>query len=64
MKAVLFDMDGTLLGVDMYEVFLSGYVKRLGDFVADRADERYFIKQLMAATNAMVSNEDPSLTNA
>lgn len=64
MKAVLFDMDGTLLGVDMYQVFLPGYLKRLGEFVADRADTRYFTKQLMAATEVMVANEDPSLTNA
>ena len=64
MKAVLFDMDGTLLGVDMSQVFLPGYMKRLGDFVAERVDARFFIKQLMAATDAMVANEDPSLTNA
>lgn len=64
MKAVLFDMDGTLLGVDMYQVFLPGYMKRLGDFVAGRADTQYFIKQILAATDTMVTNEDPSMTNA
>lgn len=57
MKAVLFDLDGTLLQVDMYKDFLPAYLKLLGGFIADRYAPDKFVKQLLASTDAMVRND-------
>lgn len=63
MKAVLFDLDGTLLGVDMYRDFLPGYTKRLAAFVAGRIPPDRFIQQLLASTDVMVRNRGGARTN-
>ncbi len=62
-KAILFDLDGTLISNSM-ETFLPAYfsalVKKIGMLVpADR-----FIAQLKASTGAMIRNNDPACTNA
>lgn len=62
-KAVLFDLDGTLLQVDMYRDFLPAYLKRISGVVADRIPPERFVKKLMAATDAMVRNDDAGRTN-
>lgn len=63
MKAVLFDLDGTLLRIDMYQDFLPAYLKLLGGFVAGRYAPDKFIKQLLAATEVMVRNDGTRGTN-
>jgi FMN phosphatase YigB (HAD superfamily) len=58
-KAILFDLDGTLLPLDM-DVFLVKYMKALSRRVQmDTAD---FSKELMASTVKMIQN-DGSVTN-
>lgn len=61
-KTLLFDLDGTLLEVDMDE-FLPAYLKALAPRAARAMDPRRFASDLMAATEVMVRNEDPSRTN-
>lgn len=61
-EAVFFDLDGTLIGVDMEE-FLLDYFTRIGRWVSEFCDSEAFLRQLMAATQAMVQDEDPTKTN-
>lgn len=61
-KAVLFDLDGTLLPLDMDE-FLKQYFQLLTKKMKQYLEPQKFIKELMAATLAMVNNSDPETTN-
>lgn len=61
-KALLFDLDGTLLDVDM-EVFLPAYLKRLAPRVAQVMDPKRFVADLLASTKVMILNDDPNRTN-
>ena len=61
-KAILFDLDGTLLDSDM-QVFLPHYLKQLAARVAHLIPPKEFIAHLLAATQAMVDN-DGRATNA
>jgi len=60
--AVLFDLDNTLLDSDM-EVFLPPYFAALSKHMAKLVDPHVFTDQLMASTQAMVDNNDASITN-
>lgn len=62
LKVILLDLDDTLLYNDM-DIFLRAYLKLLGAYMADHYDPQLFIKQLMAATDAMIGNDDKSKTN-
>ena len=62
MKAVLFDLDGTLLPMDM-DVFTSGYFKLLAKkLVPHGYDADFVVKAVWHGTAAMVKN-DGSCTN-
>ena len=61
-KAVLFDLDGTLLPMDQNK-FLKGYFGLLTEkMVKSGYDAATFMKALLAGTDAMVTN-DGSMTN-
>lgn len=61
-KAVLFDLDGTLLPMDQNQ-FLKGYFGLLTEkMVKSGYDAKTFMKALLAGTDAMVAN-DGSMTN-
>jgi len=62
MKALLFDLDGTLLGMD-WRVFISEYLKSLSAQFVDLMEPEVFSTRLMAATQVMVDSQDPSKTN-
>lgn len=56
-KAVFFDLDGTLLPVDM-DAFLEAYFKSMGAFVAQRGyDPKPFVGALNTAVRAMILEE-------
>jgi len=56
-KAILFDLDGTLLPMDMHR-FTKGYFSLLYKSVGSLPiDEETFVKAVWAATGAMVSND-------
>ncbi|MDI6870213.1 MAG: HAD family hydrolase [Bacillota bacterium] len=61
-KALLFDLDGTLLDVDM-AAFLPAYLKALAPRVDGVMPPKQFIADLMAATETMIRNDDPTRTN-
>jgi FMN phosphatase YigB (HAD superfamily) len=56
---VLFDLDDTLLNTNMGE-FLPAYFKGLGDALAPIGSEKIITKQIQAAVEEMVANNDPS----
>jgi HAD superfamily hydrolase (TIGR01549 family) len=60
-KAVLFDLDGTLLDSNM-ETFLPPYLKRISARVAPIMPPQEFVAQLMRATELMLAN-DGQVTN-
>lgn len=61
-KAVLFDLDGTLLPMDL-EVFIKGYFGALTKAMATRGFEpKRFSKALLAGVNAMLDNKS-EMTN-
>jgi HAD superfamily hydrolase (TIGR01549 family) len=62
MKAYLFDLDGTLLFINMDE-FIKEYIKKLSAFVAHKIDPALFAPCLMASTRQMIVNENADLTN-
>lgn len=62
LKAVLFDLDGTLLPLDQ-DAFLHEYLKRLSVKAAGYAPPDRFVKQLMASTLNMTANREPDRTN-
>lgn len=61
-KSVLFDLDGTLLPLDQ-DAFVQAYLKQLGGWIANIADSKKFIMQLLASTGIMINNKDKSKTN-
>ena len=62
MKAVFFDLDGTLLGMDM-ETFVKDYLSRLAKMAAPLGYEpKKLIDAMWACTGAMIKN-DGSVTN-
>ncbi|MCL6516776.1 MAG: HAD family hydrolase [Alicyclobacillus sp.] len=62
MRALLFDLDGTLLPFD-HERFMKGYFQKLVPAVAEVVDPQRIVGQIWRATEAMIANEDPDLTN-
>ncbi|WP_096202300.1 HAD family hydrolase [Bacillus sp. FJAT-45350] len=61
-KAILFDLDGTLLPMDT-NAFVKHYIKELAPRVAHIMDPEEFVKALLAGTDAMMKNMEGSLTN-
>lgn len=61
-KALLFDLDGTLLPIDT-ERFIRTYMYEISTYIAPYADPEQFIKQIWASTDVMMRNLDANLTN-
>lgn len=62
-RAILFDLDGTLLPMDV-EQFLQEYLKLLSQKMRTYLKPEVFIDELMAATGAMIKNKDYRKCNA
>jgi FMN phosphatase YigB (HAD superfamily) len=60
--ALLLDLDGTLLNIDL-EKFILAYVDALSSRFIGLVDKEDFIRYLFAATAMMVNNSDPSINN-
>lgn len=54
-KAILFDLDGTLLPLDL-EVFVHKYFESLAPFLAHLVEPKKLVEELMLATEAMIQN--------
>jgi HAD superfamily hydrolase (TIGR01549 family) len=61
-KAVLFDLDDTLLGNNM-EKFIPPYFDMLGNHMAPRYPKDKFLQALLAGTDAMIANQDTAVSN-
>lgn len=62
LRAVLFDLDGTLLHLHTEE-FMNEYFKAVSTAVAGVVEPGHFIRALLGSTRAMLENRDPGLTN-
>lgn len=61
-RAVLFDLDGTLVHYD-FDAFLNEYFAALSTRLADMVEPRRLVAQIIRSTDAMVKNLDPAKTN-
>ncbi|HHT36334.1 MAG TPA: HAD family hydrolase [Firmicutes bacterium] len=62
MKAVLFDLDGTLLETS-FDTLLEAYFKGVSASFAEWLPQDEFVRHLMASTYAMINSSDPTRTN-
>jgi len=62
-RALLFDLDGTLLDNDM-KTFLPRYFQALTAKMAHIFPPEELVRMLMASTRVMIRNNDPAKTNA
>lgn len=60
-KALLLDLDGTLLDLN-FEAFFQDYLAGTAAAFADKIAPETFQRQLIASTGAMLFNDDPDLT--
>lgn len=63
LKAVLFDLDGTLLRINTGD-FMNEYLKEVGAAVAASVDPGRFIVGLLTSTSIMMANNSASATNS
>ncbi len=61
-RALLFDLDGTLLGLDI-EKFVPAYIEALSEKFTGYIEKNDFARFLFEATNIMVRNRDPLKNN-
>jgi HAD superfamily hydrolase (TIGR01549 family) len=62
LKAVLFDLDDTLLVNDI-DRFLPAYFKAISKFAASLMDPQHFMQILLACTEKMIQSTDTAVTN-
>lgn len=61
-RAILFDLDGTLVHYD-FDTFVKEYLVALGAKLANMVEPGRLVRQVMKSTDAMVRNLDPRKTN-
>lgn len=63
-KAILFDLDGTLLNIDMNE-FLRHYFQTMAEMAAHAGyrQPQGLVEQVFKSTGVMIDNRDPGFTN-
>ncbi len=63
-KAILFDLDGTLLDIDMDE-FIPHYFRKMVDMATREGYENteQLVKQVFKSTEVMIKNTNPALSN-
>ena len=62
LKAILLDLDGTLLGNSM-ELFVPAYLEALGGFLSGHVPPRRLVNELLNATRVMAANDGTGPTN-
>ncbi len=62
-KAVLFDLDGTLLGNEMMDSFVPEYFRRIGAHMEDTIQPQFLIRSLWQASEALIIAGDDPRTN-
>jgi FMN phosphatase YigB (HAD superfamily) len=61
-KTILFDLDGTLLDIDM-DIFIPKYFKLISTKFSDLIDPHDFIEHLLYSTRLMIADKNPQKTN-
>ncbi len=61
-QTLLFDLDGTLLGIDM-RIFLQKYFDSLSSIMSKYIPQEVFIPKLMSSTEEMIKNDNFNKTN-
>jgi len=61
-KAILFDLDGTLLESN-FDTLIKAYFQGISAYFAELLPPDQFIKHLVASTQVMLSDNDPGRTN-
>ena len=61
-NTLLFDLDGTLLGMRTEE-FVHQYLGEISKFLGDRFDTKLVVKAIWDATKAMIMSQEPDKTN-
>ncbi len=61
-NTLLFDLDGTLLEIDM-DFFLEKYFEAMVSRFDGLVDGRFLVQQILKSTRTMVENTDPGRTN-
>lgn len=62
-QSLLLDLDDTLLGNEL-DAFMSQYFRLIGDYARPVLNETTFLPMLIQATQAMIGDTNPELTNA
>lgn len=62
LKALLFDLDGTLLSINTDE-FVKEYMKSVGEYIKDFHHPEKVVRAIMESTGEMVRNKDKNLSN-
>jgi HAD superfamily hydrolase (TIGR01549 family) len=62
LRAILFDLDNTLLLNDM-ETFIPAYLELISGYAAEIYDPELFVRHMLAATEVMAGNTDPGISN-
>jgi len=62
-RCVLFDLDGTLVHFE-YDDFLKAYFKAITKSASSLVEPQQFTEALLASTEAMIRNDDPSHSNS
>lgn len=61
-KAILFDLDGTLLPIDT-DGFIRAYLQDLSNYVAEYYDPKLFTREIMDSIGKVISSTDATTTN-
>lgn len=63
-KAILFDLDGTLLNIDM-DLFLTKYFREMGKMALARGvcDPQQLVEQILSSTDVMIKDINPNIRN-
>jgi len=61
-KTILFDLDGTLLDIDM-DVFIPKYFNMISAKFSNLIEPHQFIEDLLYSTRLMIADKDPLTTN-
>ncbi len=61
-KTVLFDLDGTLLDVDMHQ-FVPAYLDGLAESIDPKLDRKTFVETMISRTMERLASDDGSQTN-